>query len=66
MKLYKTTVPVWTEYDPFGVPPHKLVCDATFGDGYLSGEHTVSVEDPQDDPEVDVTEFFGIDEDDDV
>jgi len=64
MKLYKTTVLVWTEYDPFGVPPHRLVYDATFGDGYLSGKSTKLVENPLEDPEFEGMEFFGMDEED--
>lgn len=62
MNLYRIKVLVWTNNDPLGAPPHKHVYDATIGDDHLSGKHTVSVEDPQDDPEFDVAEFFGIDE----
>lgn len=66
MNLYRIKVLVWTNNDPLGAPPHKPVYDATLGDDHLSGKHTVLVEDPQDDPEFDGAEFFGIDEDDDV
>ena len=62
MNLYRIKVLVWTNNDPLGAPPHKHVYDDTIGDDRLSGKHTVSVEDPQDDPEFDVAEFFGIDE----
>lgn len=62
MNLYRIKVLVWTKNDQFEALPHKPVYDATLGDDRLSGKHTVSVEDPQDDPEFDGAEFFGIDE----
>jgi hypothetical protein len=59
MKLYKTIVVIWSDYDPTDeVELEDLARDATNGDAYCSKQHTVLVEKPEKDPDWDRTEFF--------
>ena len=62
MRLFKTTIVIWSREDH----PHREIGDwaaeATEGDSYCSRSETVSVADPESDPDWDGTEFF-IDED---
>jgi hypothetical protein len=57
-KLYKTTVVIWSEYDPKGTELEDLAHDATEGESYCSSQKTVLVRDPEKDPDWDGTEFF--------
>ena len=58
-KLYKTTVVLWSEYDPSNqVELEDLARDATSGEAYCSKQCTILIEDPQGDPDWDMTEFF--------
>jgi len=63
-KLYKTTIVIWTEYDPDGVDIDYLGRDAIYGDAYCSSVERECIEDSSLFPD---TEFFGVydlDEDD--
>lgn len=60
MKLYKTTIVIWSEYDGSTVEIDDLARDAMRGDSYCSRSTTVLVEDVSDDPDWDDTEFFGV------
>lgn len=63
--LFKTTVIIWTEYDP-----HKtellyhedglefLMREASSGNGYCSNAGTIEVIEPTQDPDWDGTDFF--------
>ena len=55
-KLYKTTVVIWSEYDPsFKVEIDELARDAIQGESYCSTQNTEEITDPSQFPE---TEFF--------
>jgi hypothetical protein len=65
--LYKTTIVVWTDYDPtspdadiemFDDSLEKLMKEAREGAAYCSKQESVKVEDPLADPAWDNTEFF--------
>lgn len=57
--LYKTTIVIWSEYDPTDeVELEDLARAATSGDAYCSKQESVKVEDPATDPAWDNTEFF--------
>lgn len=64
--LYKTTIVIWTEYDPTlrfnsdngSEPIADLAREAVDGDAYCSKADTVPVGDPKADPDWDGTEFF--------
>ncbi len=68
MVLYKTTIVIWSEYDPleeWGGSLEDLGREATSGNAYCSKMETIRVDDPPGDPDWDGTEFFGCDEDED-
>lgn len=58
--LYKTSVVIWTTYDPTGVELEDLGRDATSGESYCSKLSSVLVPKPSDDPDGDdgMEEFF--------
>lgn len=58
--LYKTTLVIWTEYDPIeqGLELDDLAREANEGDAYCSSWKTTLVKDPASDPLWDGTEFF--------
>lgn len=56
--LYKTTVVIWTEYDPHQSELEDLARDATSGESYCSKAVTEVVNDPATDSDWDGTEFF--------
>ena len=59
MKLYKTTIVIWSEDDPTNLMEiDALAQDAMNGESYCSKQETVRVEDPISDPDWDGTEFF--------
>lgn len=58
MELYKTTIVIWTQYDPASVELADLAQDATDGDAYCSHSQTERIADPEADPMWDGTEFF--------
>ncbi len=62
-KLYKSTIVIWTDYNPDTVELEDLAREAQRGDAYCSKNVSAEV-DPRTDPDWDGTEFFGIDEDD--
>ncbi len=55
-KLWRTTVVIWTDYDPAGMELDDLAREATSGDGFCSQQNTEEISDPTQFPE---TEFFG-------
>lgn len=61
-KLWKTTIVIWSDYDPAELDASDLARDAERGDSYCSKQESVAVDDPAGDPEWDGTEFFGVDE----
>ena len=62
--LYKTTIVIWTEYDPDAnkVDLIDLARAATGGDAYCSVHEVLKVEHPERDRDWDETEFFTIDD----
>ena len=63
MKLFKTTIVIWSDSDPNGADIDQLAANAVNGDSYCSKRKTVTVSNPGSDPDWDGTEFFGINED---
>lgn len=60
MKLYKTTIIIWSEEDPTEKYELKALADeAERGSAYCSKMQAELVEDPTKDPDWDGTEFFG-------
>lgn len=59
-KLYKTTLVIWSEFDPNKkeMDIDELADAAVSGDAYCSSNETVKVEDVEDDPDYDGSEFF--------
>jgi hypothetical protein len=64
MRLYKTTIVIWSRYDSDKAELVDLAREATNGDAYCSRQESVAIERPRDDPEWDDTEFFGATEND--
>lgn len=65
--LYKTTIVIWTEHDPREDDPLEMELteisqDATNGDSYCFRSDTVLVENLEQDPDWDGTEFFSDEE----
>lgn len=58
MKLYKTTIVIWSDSDPVGMELTELARDAFVGDSYCSKQEVVVVNNPKTDPDWDGTEFF--------
>lgn len=60
MKLYKTTIVIWSEFDPGaeGLELEDLARDATSGGSYCSKVKYDTVEKPEADPDWDGTDFF--------
>ena len=58
--LYKTTVVIWSEFDPSELSLRDLVWEATsaIGEAYWSKYHGELVNDPAEDPDWDGTDFF--------
>lgn len=55
-KLWKTTITIWTDYDPTDVELEDLAREATCGDAYCSGQSAEAVIDAAQFPQ---TDFFG-------
>jgi hypothetical protein len=68
VKLYKSTVIIWSEFDPNTVELSDLAQEAETGVAYCSSQMTVLVDDPKTDPEfgggADFFDFLEPDEDD--
>jgi|Wag4MinimDraft_6_1082665.scaffolds.fasta_scaffold12898_4 hypothetical protein len=61
--LYKTTIVVWSDFDPNGVSPIDLVNDDgdnEFGRSYISYRNSREMVDPHTDPHWDNTEHFDV------
>ena len=61
--LYKTTIVIWTDYNPVHLELDDLAREACVGDAYCSKQETDLVQDISKDLDRDGTEFFGINED---
>ena len=66
-KLFKTTLVIWTEYNPEDLEEEidDLARSAIDGDGYCSKQEVVEVTDLAKDPDWDDTEFFNTGDDED-
>ena len=56
-KLYKTTITIWTDYDPDFLEIHELAHEAISGDAYCDSQNTEIVTNASLFPE---TEFFDL------
>lgn len=61
--LYKTTIVIWSNYDPENTELENLACDAAFGDAYCSRQRSHLVEKPEEDPDWEDTDFFSREDD---
>jgi hypothetical protein len=61
--LYKTTIVVWSEYNPESTELEDLVRDAVRGDAYCSHQAAQLVQDPEKDEHWDRNTFFFSEED---
>jgi len=62
MKLYKTTIVIWSEYDPGKTPAvdlEYLARDACSGESYCSRIESEEIANPENDKDWDNTDFFG-------
>lgn len=57
--LYKTTIVIWSEYDPQDVELEDLARDATSGEAFCDKQKTVFITDQGKFPD---TEFFGVED----
>ena len=57
--LYKTTIVIWTDFNPYRLELDDLAREAVSGDGYCSKQEITLVEDPSKDPDCPAMEFFG-------
>lgn len=57
-RLWKTSIVIWSDYDPRTRELEDLAREATSGDAYCSKQETVQVDDPGSDADWDGTEFF--------
>ena len=58
MKLYKTTIVIWSEYNTGGIGLETLAREASSGDAICSKKKCVRVEDPEKDNDYECGEFF--------
>jgi len=56
--LWKSTIVIWTEFDPYDTEIDTLAWHAMEGDGYCSRHIADHIADPESDPDWDGTEFF--------
>jgi hypothetical protein len=56
--LHKTTIVIWTEFEPTSMELEDLAREASVGDAYCSSSVSEYVEHPETDPAWDGTEFF--------
>ena len=56
--LFKTTIVIWSEFDPADLEIDELAREAVRGESYCSTAETTKVVDPLSDPNWDGTEFF--------
>jgi hypothetical protein len=57
-QLWKTTIVIWSDYDPQNFRLQDLAFQADEGDAYCSKTEAEIIEDPVNDPDWDGTEFF--------
>ena len=62
MKLWKSTIVIWSKFNPCDIELRHLAGQAENGEAYCSKFGAEIIEVPQGDPDWDGTEFFGEDE----
>ena len=62
VRLYKTTLIIWSDFAPNHLEIDKLARDAMSGESYCSHSNTELIDPAENDPHWDNTEFFGVDE----
>ncbi len=58
MPLWKSTIIIWSDFDPRTVELEDLAREATNGDAYCSSQKAKLIDHPADDMDWDGTEFF--------
>lgn len=61
--LYKTTMVIWSDYDPGCMEINAIAQEAVDGDMYCSVQKTEFIKDPTKDKQFDDCEFFGEEDD---
>lgn len=60
MRLYKSTIVIWTDFNPVTLQLAELAHEADVGDAYCSKLEAQVVNEPTNDPDWDGTEFFNV------
>jgi hypothetical protein len=60
--LFKTTIVIWSEFDPQMVELEDLAIEAASGEAYCSQMRAEAISNPETDPDWDGTEFFDSEE----
>lgn len=58
MKLYRSTITIWSEFDPRQLELSALAREAESGAAYCSKMQACEIEHPEEDPDRDGTDFF--------
>jgi hypothetical protein len=58
MHKYKTTIVIWTDYDPSEVELEDLAREATSGEAICSKQQVEKIDDPDSDSDFEVGEYF--------
>lgn len=58
MKLYKSTIVIWSEFNPVTMELSDLAREAETGEAYCSRMEAQVIREPTSDPDWDGTEFF--------
>lgn len=61
-KLWKSTIVIWSEFDPQEVSMDDLAREAICGEAYCSCSTAKFIENPVKDIDWDGTEFFGVED----
>ena len=64
--LYKTTIIIWSDFNPEDYDIEDLSREALSGDAYCSSYEAEFIDDPESDVDWDGTKFFNTDSDDSV
>lgn len=61
--LYKSSIVIWSEFEPSNLELESLAREASVGEAYCSRMQSKLIENPTKDPDWDGTEFFGVQDD---
>jgi hypothetical protein len=58
MRLWKTTIVIWTDFNPVTMELGHLARNAEYGDAFCSKQSIEEISDPKSDPDWEPTDFF--------